>query len=202
MKFHIIFFLSFISLNGTANESIFDKDVLALISKNDLIISETTLCPKDLFGGKEIEYRDVIDDCRISQNKCLKKCLAGDANHCLSLGHVYVDIEDKPIYSSALYTRACKLGAVSACTNRAAAIQRFDEELGEACFYGTFRLTCNKNDEWGCTMQGLSLYKGIGAKKDNDEALKVLKKSCALNQENEACSYAKSIIKNILNETN
>ncbi len=166
------------------------------------MINESKQCPESLYGGQDIGYQSFIEDCRVNQSECLKTCLAGDANRCLGLGHVYVDIEDESLYSNALYARACKLGAVSACTNRAAGIQKYESSrLGESCSYKTFKLTCKNNDEWGCTMLGLSLYKGLDTTKDHKEALKVLHKSCEIDEEHEACGYARSMIKNILDET-
>lgn len=111
-------------------------------------------------------------------------------------------------YSEALFLRACKLGIVSGCTNRAAAMinLKADDEKAVKCAVDTFEKTCEQDDPWGCTMFAYALVAGQGGRpKDLDKALQVLSKSCKYGIGDDACQAANKLaeeIKKIKNKTN
>ncbi|WNZ54945.1 hypothetical protein QT397_18990 [Microbulbifer sp. MKSA007] len=196
MKLLATFFVIFYS-GVIFAQDYFDRKVLDSITKNEQLNRDMSLCPKDLFEGREIEYQDLVEECRSDQRWCLNKCLSKSANHCIGLGHVYVDMENNPQYSRRLYAQACKLGIVNSCTNYAAGMLRFDEGSNSRCYAETFRFTCSKSDEWGCMMYGMVLHKGIGIVRNDSKAILALKKSCQIDEENEACDYSKSLASKI-----
>src|SRR5262249_32146117 len=96
--------------------------------------------------------------------------------------------------SEALFLKACTLGVVSGCTNRAANMHR---PIGDACAVRTFQSACDRNDPWACTMIGFHLIRGIGIAKDRERARQALAKSCRYGEDDPACEYAKRLLKEI-----
>jgi hypothetical protein len=100
-------------------------------------------------------------------------------------------IRDNPV-SEALFLRACTLGIVSGCTNRAAGMDRPD-----ACAIRTFQVGCDRDDPWACTMIGFHLIRGIGIAQDRERARQALAKSCRFGEDDPACEYAKRLLNEI-----
>jgi len=187
-------FLIALSLNAFAQSS----DILQLMENTKELKLFDNSCPYEIYKEPEIEYRDYIQFCSNDMQLCLNKCIKGSANHCYGLANNMQSEKWKKVYSERLFSMSCEQGLITACTNRAAGIMRFNPERKE-CYAKSFKLTCNKNDAWGCTMYGLVLSRGIGLKKNQKLALKVLKTGCIYGTDDEACKYAKAIEEDISN---
>jgi hypothetical protein len=128
----------------------------------------------------------------------LKRCETGDASACYWLGRDLL-VREQPQAAGMLLSRACRLGAVPACTNRA--IEEFarDEQsaASQRCTYLSVEKTCALGDAWGCAMQGGLLRKGSGVVRDLDKARTVLEKACADAPETDACASARRALRKI-----
>ncbi len=159
------------------------------------------VCPFEIFPKAEDEKFYPFDACAKYADVCLDKCQNNDGAACYSLA-VSVQLK-KGAYqdiSEFLFLRACKLGVISGCTNRAAGILSRGEtdEKSAACAINTFEKTCEKNDSWGCTMFGFMLHRGMSRPKDDEKALQALSKSCKDGEEDDdACIKAKELIEEI-----
>ena len=181
------------------SESIFEGVYKSLTEKPKWLFTDD-VCPFDLIPNFEKEVKYLSKGCAENANICLKNCKNNDGNACYSLALLVQ--EKKGLmqnYSEVLFLRSCKLGIVSGCTNRAAAILNLtpEDERSVKCAANTFEKTCEKDDPWGCTMFGMMLYQGQGRPKDNEKALIVLSKSCKYGDEDEACQTAKKLIEEI-----
>ena len=155
---------------------------------------DLSTCPAALIPRQQVQMTYLGDRCMVNAQQCLDLCESADANACYALALAVQSVDEGPL-SEALFLRSCSLGAVSGCTNRAAAIIKDDPE----CSIRTFELACALQDPWGCTMLGSFLSLGFGMDRDTDRALEVLRGSCRLGEVDEACRYAKSIIARIRN---
>ena len=190
---NLCFFLITVPLAALAQSG----DILLVMENTKELKLLDNSCPYEIFKESEIQYRDYIQFCSNDMQLCLNKCIKGSANHCYGLANnLQVEKWDK-VYSERLFSMACKQGLVTACTNRAAGIMRYNPDKKE-CYAKSFKLTCDKNDAWGCTMYGLVLSRGIGLEKNQKLALKVLKTGCMHGIDDEACKYAKAIEEDIL----
>lgn len=168
-----------------------------LVGKPDWLFTED-VCPLSLIPNYETKIEYLSEGCADDAEKCLNKCKAKDGNACYSLALLVQEkkglLQD---YSERLFLRSCRLGIVSGCTNRAAAIFNLNEDDSKQvkCAVDTFEKTCEKNDSWGCTMFGLALAEGLSRPKNTDEALRVLSKSCKISMNGESCVAAKELIK-------
>lgn len=131
---------------------------------------------------------------------CLAHCETGDANACYWLANGLQPAGGADEGYEPLYQRACSLGLVSGCTNRAAGMLAADADSPEArqCAVQTFAGACDLDDPWACTMYGFHLSRGIGVKADLELALKVLQKSCRFGPQDPACSGAEKLREEIL----
>jgi TPR repeat protein len=159
-------------------------------------------CPAEIMPAVEKKIEYLSAGCAGNPEKCLEKCRAEDANACYALALFLQEkngAEDKN--TEPLFLRACKLGIVSGCTNRAAAIFNSETEDAAAlkCAADTFEKTCSRDDAWGCTMYGAALALGSGREQNSEEALRFLAKACQNSSvENPACKNAKEMESTIL----
>lgn len=155
-------------------------------------------CPVDLLGNTpQVEIGD--DACIWTDgNACLKRCESGDASACYWLGRDLL-VREQPQSAGVLLSRACRLGAVPACTNRA--IEQFARDERSAaslrCAYLSVEKTCALGDAWGCAMQGGLLRTGNGVARDLDKARAVLEKACAGAPQTAACAAAGRTLRKI-----
>lgn len=193
MKYIFVILINVLMLTSAHAEI---KDILSSIDNNEMLASLNNSCPAEIYSEPEKKYQDYIYHCKTDMKSCLSKCMDGSSNHCFGLANnLQTDSIDKK-YAEQLYSLACKQGLITACTNRAAGIMRFNPDDKE-CYAKSFKLTCSKSDAWGCTMYGLVLSRGIGFEQDNELALSVLKTGCKYGVEDEACKYAKAIEQDI-----
>lgn len=149
-------------------------------------------CPADVMSERDVNVAYLGDRCIGALSMCIARCRREDANACYALALAVQSLK-RDALSEALFLRACKLGVVSGCTNRAAGMMNQDQ----ACSIRSFEKTCNLDDPWGCTMFGYYLVRGDGIVKDHQRARAVLSKSCRFGDEDEACRWAKGILKEV-----
>lgn len=154
-----------------------------------------TLCPADHMPDAVADGVLDPENCLKNHSDCSQRCSTGDGVACLSLALVvqeYGGQDAEDLYES-LFFQACKGGAPSGCTNRAAAMlaQDFD------CAVRTFEKTCGLEDPWGCTMLGSFLALGKGMPVDLPRARRVLQGSCKYGESDPACSAAIQILQSV-----
>ncbi len=150
-------------------------------------------CPADLMPQHQTSIDYSIERCSNALNQCISRCRDRDASECYSAALVLQKVKSGPV-SEALFSRACALGFISGCTNRAASL---DSASVNECSIRTYNLACDRNDPWACTMIAFHLIRGIGVDKDYARARKALSQSCRLGEDDEACRYAKALLKEI-----
>lgn len=159
------------------------------------------VCPAEVMPESEIEADFAEESCGQNPLECYERCKNENGNACYALAVLLQQnsgIEQDE--AEPLHLRACRLGIVSGCTNRAAAILNLEQDNADAvrCSVNTFKKTCEKNDPWGCYMLGHTLAYGKGVKVDLDKSISVLTKACRFGLEDEACRSAKLLEKQIL----
>jgi TPR repeat protein len=152
-------------------------------------------CPADLMPKRASADVFSIERCSAALNECLGRCRMGGAGDCYAAAQFLLKISNGPV-PQALFLKACALGYVSGCTNRAASIEK-GPSVG--CAIRTYQLACDLDDPWACTMIGFHLVRGVGIEKNDDRARKAFSKSCRLGDDDEACRYAKALLKEIGN---
>lgn len=148
-------------------------------------------CPADVMPAREVTSDYSLERCTVALEPCLSSCRAGNANDCYASAQVLQKVRNNPI-SDALFLKACELGIMSGCTNRAAGM---DSGKGGSCAIRTYERACDHNDPWACTMMGMHLVRGIGIAKDHERAKQVLSRSCRYGEGDEACGLAKRLMK-------
>jgi TPR repeat protein len=157
-------------------------------------------CPADVASAREVPVNYGAEGCAQDARTCLAGCQQGDGNACYALALLIEAQRAIEPAQEALYLRACRLGVVSGCTNRAAYIVRIEppDQLRLHCAVRTFRMACDRADPWGCTMLGELLAQGHGVPQDLDEALRVLPKGCSEGERDAACKRAKELEREII----
>jgi hypothetical protein len=156
-------------------------EVIDLISQKPFWLQTFDSCPSEVVQDKETKVDYLEDGCEKSPKGCFEKCKNGDGNSCYALALlIQVKTDYRNESANPLFFRACKLGIMSGCTNRAA----FDVDLAftdpkkATCIADTFEKSCRFNDSWGCTMFGFLLMKGVGREKNLEESVKYFDKAC------------------------
>lgn len=152
-------------------------------------LDDLKLCPADHMPAAPGDSARSETDCSSKPDQCLTDCDAEDQSACISLA-LAVQTAGAEALSEALFFRACKLGAPSGCTNRAAAMLEVDFDCGVR----TFGKTCSQEDPWGCTMLGSFLALGKGMPANPELARRVLAGSCKYGESDPACQAAMSIL--------
>jgi len=150
-------------------------------------------CPADVMPARDVAPNFSIERCSAAMDRCLDRCRKGDASGCYAAAIALGKIRAGRL-TEALFLRACTLGIVSGCTNRAAGM---DSGKGGSCALRTYRLACDRADPWACTMSAFHLIRGIGTDKDLDRARSALSRSCLLGEDDQACIYGKALLKEI-----
>jgi TPR repeat protein len=158
-------------------------------------------CPADVFAPDKEVSPLRSPTCKASLGACLKQCKSGAGAACYWLA-VELQQQDARLpekVAAPLYHRACTLGIASACTNRAAGMMSTQpgDSADLVCATRTFKLTCEADDPWGCTMYAFNLSRGIGTRTDLRAALAALKRSCKYGEEDEACTSGIGLRKEI-----
>lgn len=170
------------------------------IAENTEWAADLQICPSKVMGRRKATDHLVANECKSGDlSGCLSKCTAGKPGACYWLAYELQQRSLPPRTYEVLYQRACKLGVMSGCTNRAAGIlqEAGTSEEARSCAATTFEKVCAFDDPWACTMNALHLSRGIGVPQDIKRALKSLEKSCKYGPEDEACIYAGRIRRDI-----
>jgi len=161
---------------------------------------EPDRCPADVMPATEQGTKMLEDLCVNDLPACLDRCQARDPSGCYSAALRVQQLRSDVAASEALFLRACRLGSMSGCTNRAAGMTKNGDE-GEAavrCAVRTFQRTCQANDPWGCTMLGWHLIEGQGIERDLDRARRALNQACVpFGDEDPACVRAKELLEQV-----
>jgi hypothetical protein len=154
-------------------------------------------CPADVMPRSEVTLRYPKGRCKPHLQSCLDDCASHDANACYALALAAQELKTDNAIAEALFLRACRLGMVSGCTNRAAGmvVLEPDNPRSTPCAVRTYEMTCASDDAWGCTMYGYHLMAGKGVPQDLDQAARVLPKGCRHGPEDAACRKATSFIR-------
>jgi TPR repeat protein len=175
--------------------------VASAVSKRTAWISELGECPAKLMPPIEASDQMRAKECRLGNfEACLAKCASGSPGACYWLANGLERQNALPEAVNALFQRSCRLGVVSGCTNRAASL--LDEaDAGntdaKACAVATFKLACERDDPWGCTMFASHLVRRDGVERNDALARQVLKKSCRFGIKDQACVAANAILQNM-----
>lgn len=112
-----------------------------------------------------------------------------------------------PRYAQLMFSMACALGKASGCTNRGAHLRNaadegdpldsLSQEERDRCQFRSFKIACEKSDNWGCSMLGQAYHTGEGAKKNLSRARRYYKKSCKLDPDFAACAFARGALKSM-----
>jgi TPR repeat protein len=178
---------------------VFEAMYKSLLEKPKWLFGED-ICPFEVFPKVENEKFYPFESCAENADICLEKCKENDGAACYSLA-VAIQMKKgaEQDISEYLFLRACKLGVISGCTNRAARILNDNPNDAKLvkCAADTFEKSCEKDDPWGCTMFGFILHQGITRPQDDERALQVLSKSCKYGEDDPACVRAKELIEEI-----
>ncbi len=171
-------------------------DIVREVLANSQWVKDAKLCPIQVMAQKAVTSHLNENECKPGKlTACLGNCSSGEPGACYWLGQALLQRKAKFDADEVLFQRACKLGVMSGCTNRAAGMlnSAANDERTRSCAARTFTAVCALDDPWACTMQALHLSRGIGVKKDTDKALKSLEKSCKYGPDDPACIYAAHI---------
>jgi TPR repeat protein len=157
---------------------------------------DTAKCPTDVMTGRDQDLTYLgRSACRGAEmSRCLKRCDDGDGGWCYWLAIGLQESRADPA-AEALFMRACGLGIVSGCTNRAAGMlmKEDPDSRTQQCAARTFDKACDLDDPWACTMYATQLLQGTGVPKNEVLALSVLKKSCKYGPDDPACINARKL---------
>ncbi|CCE01865.1 sel1 repeat family protein [Bradyrhizobium sp. STM 3809] len=152
-------------------------------------------CPADLMPRHRADALDFsIARCSRAFDGCVGSCRSGAAGDCYGAAIVAQRVANGQL-AQALFLQACTLGVTSGCTNRAAELDTIDD--GNACAIRTYKMACDRDDPWACSMIGFHLIRGTGVAKDPARARKLLSKSCKYGPEDQACQVGRSLLKEV-----
>src|SRR5262249_49077728 len=86
-------------------------------------------CPADVSPMQETRSDYFEGRCAAKLEQCLNNCRAGTASDCYASALILQRVRNSPI-SEALFLRACALGVMSGCTNRAAGMEAAGAQPG------------------------------------------------------------------------
>jgi len=150
-------------------------------------------CPADVVPPRAAKLEYDKERCAAALDQCLRNCRGGLAGDCYASALILQEVRKNPV-SEALFLKACSLGIVSGCTNRAASM---DGGHDDRCAIRTYEMGCDRDDPWACTMLGFHVVRGIGVTQDPERARQVLSKSCRFGETDPACGYAKGLLREI-----
>jgi hypothetical protein len=150
-------------------------------------------CPAELMPARQqLDYLKARDCAPGAFETCFERCRDGEAGPCYWLAVALQETDASRDAIEALFLRACKLGIVSGCTNRAAGMTLGGASPeADACATATFARACASDDPWACTMVASRLS-------DRDEALRALEKACRNGPDDPACKAALGVKAKIL----
>jgi hypothetical protein len=160
---------------------------------NETWMVEAEACPATMMAPQASSESGDRRDCAPPQlGACLSACEDGAGAACYGLAIAMQDVEAERRVEQALFQRACRLGIMSGCTNRAAGMEvdGGDDPAALSCAVATYEKACAFDDPWACTMYAMHLSQGQGVPLDRTRARQVLEKSCKFGPADEACIAA------------
>lgn len=150
-------------------------------------------CPADVMTDYPMPVRYLGEVCVENPKKCVDGCKAGNANDCFALALAVEPLRGHTKTADRLFYRACSLGIVSACSNRAASMNAAES----ACQVRTYEKACNRSDPWACLTLGMYLARGMGVERDLPRARRLITESCELVDDEEWCGYGLDMLMEI-----
>jgi len=150
-------------------------------------------CPAEVMTDQSSPIRYLGEVCIADPKKCSDGCKNGNANDCFAMALAVEPIRGQTKLSDRLFYRACSLGVVSACSNRASSMSA-DESV---CQVRTYEKACNRRDAWACLTLGMYLARGMGVERDLPRARRLITESCDLVDDEEWCSYGLDMLMEI-----
>jgi hypothetical protein len=190
------------------------RQVIGRLSGEPALAEYFPACPADYFA-KAATLFDALGDregspedyCAQSPSACLIECVQGkNSESCFSLARAIQDHAEPaaPLQVERLFAFSCAAGKPSACTNRGGGMRngQYDgdpsgswaEEKLNGCLMRTFRLSCDKEDSWGCAMLGQAWLTGEGAQANSENANAAFKRACDLAPDFASCEFANSML--------
>ena len=142
-------------------------------------------CPADVMTDQPAPIRYLGEVCTENPKKCVEGCKAGVGNDCFAMALAVEPIRGQTKLADRLFYRACSLGVVSACSNRASSMAAEES----VCQVRTYEKACNRSDAWACLTLGMYLARGMGVDRDLPRARKLITESCELVDDEEWCGY-------------
>ncbi len=182
-----------------------ESEVAQRVLANSEWMADVDKCPTEFMTGQM--RRTEVADFRCSGPDipgCYQRCKRSHVDSCYWLAYAVQQARVSERASETLYQRTCALGEPSGCVNRAAGMMNVDRKEPDVlrCTARTFERACEFDDIWGCSMSGLSLWRGLGVEEDRARAVVALAKACAdpADQQHEACLAAKSMLRELQRE--
>ncbi len=150
-------------------------------------------CPADVMTDRPAPIRYLGEVCIEDSRKCVEGCKAGVGNDCFAMALAVEPIRGYTRLADRLFYRACSLGVVSACSNRASSMATEES----ACQVRTYEKACNRSDAWACLTLGMYLARGMGVPRDLPRARRLITESCELVDDEEWCNYGLDMLMEI-----
>jgi hypothetical protein len=150
-------------------------------------------CPADVMTDRPAPIRYLSEVCVADPKKCLDGCKANNANDCFAMALAVEPLRGSTKLADRLFFKACSLGVVSACSNRASSMSS-DESV---CQVRTYEKACNRKDAWACLTLGMYLARGMGVDRDLPRARQLITESCELVDDEEWCNYGLDMLMEI-----
>ena len=136
-------------------------------------------------GDEQAPVRYLGEVCLNDPQKCVEGCRRGVGNDCFSLALAVEPMRGHIPLADRLFLRACSLGVVPACSNRAASMSAQEA----SCQVRTYEKACHRSDPWACLTLGMYLARGMGVERNLPRARRLITESCELVDDPEWCAY-------------
>jgi len=150
-------------------------------------------CPADVMTDFQAPIRYLGEVCTENPKKCVEGCKSGGPNDCFALALAVEPLRGNTQLADSLFMRACSLGVISACSNRASSMS----VEHSACQVRTYDKGCNRKDPWACLTLGMYLARGMGVDRDLPRARRLITESCELVDDEEWCAYGLDMLMEI-----
>lgn len=191
------------------------RRVSAAMERDATLQASAGVCPADLFrkeaslGGLLLGEEPVTrDHCAAHPEECFQACAEKrSGEHCFRLALAFQENEKviSPRFAQLMFSMACARGKAAGCTNRAAHLRNAADEgdpldslsdrAKDRCQFRSFKIACEKADNWGCAMLGQAYRNGEGVTKSVALARRYYRESCRLDPEFDACAFSRRALK-------
>lgn len=150
-------------------------------------------CPADVMTDHVVPVRYLSEVCVEAPKRCVEGCKNGNGNDCFAMALAVEPMRGQTRLADRLFYRACSLGVVSACSNRASSMATEES----ACQVRTYEKACNRSEPWACLTLGMYLARGMGVERDLPRARRLITESCELVDDEEWCAYGLDMLMEI-----